>query len=309
MENNTILEVKNVSVLIKDRFLVKNANFSLQKGECWGIIGTDHSGKTSLIKVISGSLPITEGQIIIDGTDLESNPKILQKVGICLDPPVFFKYQTVYDNMKYLAMLSGIDDKERIIKVLNKFNLAHKMKTRVFFLSYFEKKLMALALAFLIEPVLLLLDEPFKSLPPEQVNDIRKYIKEIREKGTAIMISSQNLESIEYECDKFIFMEARKIKDILSYDDCEKYSKNITYAFVKVKYPHYTGKLLMENFNLSVKILDKRVLFEAEENETAEIVRFLTKNKINIYKAGYLNHKSEKILANLTPYFKEDDEQ
>lgn len=308
MKENSILEIKNVSVLIKDRFLVKNISFSLQSGDCFGIIGADHSGKTSLIKVISGSLPITEGQILIDDTDLATNPKIVQKVGICLDPPVFFKYQTVFDNMKYLAMLSGIDDKEKIINILNKFHLADKMKTRVFFLSYFEKKLMALALAFLIEPILLLLDEPFKSLPPNQVEDIRKYIHEIRKNGTAVLISSQNLESIEYDCDKFIFMENKSIKEILTQEECEKFSKNLTYAFVKVKYPHYSGKLIKENFNLDVKILEKRVLFEGDENVTAEIVRFLTKNKINIHKAGYLNKKSEKILANLTPYFKEEEE-
>lgn len=308
MDNKLILEINNLSVLMKERFLVKDVSFCVNKGECVGIIGEDKSGKTSLIKAISGSLPVSSGQVLVDGKNIVEENYVLKDVNICLDPPVFFKFQSVYENVKYLSALSESNNKEKIIKVLNKFNLAHKMKTKVLFLSYYEKKLMALALAFLTEPKLLLLDEPFKGLPPESVEEIKSYLQDIQKQGTTIIISTRNFETLEELCDEFIFMENRTIKKIMTNKDCKNLDNGTNYAFVELKYPHYAGKLIMDNFNLKVKVFEKKVLFEASESTVADIVKFITQNKIIIYKAGYLNKKAERILANLTPYFKEESE-
>lgn len=308
MDNKLILEINNLSVLMKERFLVKDVSFCVNKGECVGIIGEDKSGKTSLIKAISGSLPVSSGQVLVDGKNIVEENYVLKDVNICLDPPVFFKFQSVYENVKYLSALSESNNKEKIIKVLNKFNLAHKMKTKVLFLSYYEKKLMALALAFLTEPKLLLLDEPFKGLPPESVEEIKSYLQDIQKQGTTIIISTRNFETLEELCDEFIFMENRTIKKIMTNKDCKNLDNGTNYAFVELKYPHYAGKLIMDNFNLKVKVFGKKVLFEASESTVADIVKFITQNKIIIYKAGYLNKKAERILANLTPYFKEESE-
>lgn len=309
-ENNfPLLNVNNLSVLIKDRFLVKNANFTLNYGECWGILGENKSGKTSFIKAISGSLPINPGQVLIEGQDVFYSKKILRKVSTCFDPPVFFKYQTVYENLKYLSALNENVNKEKIVRVLNKFNLAHKLNTRVLFLTYYERKLMGLALGFLTEPKLLLLDEPFKNIPSNSLQMVKNAIHEIKQNGTAIIMTSRNLEIIEDECDGFVFMENRAIREIMQKQESSKIDDLKTFAFVRVKYPHYSGKLIMNQFNLKVKILDKHVLFEADEDLTADIVRFLTKKNIAVYSAGFLSKKAEKVFANLAPYYKEEEVQ
>ncbi len=308
MNKNKVLEVKGLTVLIKERFLVKDINFSMEEGECFGVIGEEKSGKTSLLKAISGSLPISAGNVLIEGKDIIKNPDILKCVNICLDPPMFFKYQTVFENMKYLSMLSESCDKEKIINVLNKFNLGHKLKTRVLFLSYYEKKLMALALAFLTQPKLLLLDEPFKSLPPDNIAEVKSFLKEIRNQGTSIIISSNGVEKLEDVCEKFIFMENRSIKEVLTNKAFSEFDDSQTYAFIEVKYPHYAGKLIMDNFGLPVKLLGKKVLFDVDEDSVADIVRYITKKEIAISKAGYLSKKAERIFAQLAPYFKEDSQ-
>lgn len=309
MNDNTILEIKNLTVFIKDHFLVKDVNFSMQHGQCFGIVGVDKSGKTSLIKTIAGSLPISDGYIIVCGKNIKDHPEVLEQTGICLDPPMFFKYQTVFENMRYLTALGGKHNKEDIVKALNKFNLAHKMNTRVLFLSYYEKKLMALALAFLTSPKLLLLDEPFSSLPPEDVDDVKKYITELQKTGTSVIIAARSVDGLENLCEKVIFMANRSVIEILSKEELKKFAldETPTFAFVEVKYPHYAGKLIMENFDLPVKLLGKKVLFNTDEDKTAEIVRFLTKTKIAIYKAGYLSKTEEKVFASLAPYFKEEN--
>ena len=301
-----VIEAKNLSVIIKDRFLVKNVYLSLEKGECVGILGEDKSGKTSLIKAISGSLPIAPGQAFILGEDIYFNKKVLTKVSTCLDPPIFFKYQTVFDNLEYISSLSENKSRQKIIDMLKKFGLEKQMDTRVMFLPYYQKKLMALALAFLTEPEILLLDEPFKNLPAEYLKTVKDAIKSARAKGTTVIITAKNIEQLENECDRFIFMEERAIKSILKKEDVEEITEENTYAFIKVKYPHYVGKLLMDNFDVRVKLLDRRVLFEANEDEVAKMVKFITKQNLAIYGAGYLTRKSEKIFAELTPYFKEE---
>lgn len=309
MDENKVIDVKNLSVLIKDRFLIKNVTFCVEKGQCFGILGEDKSGKTSLIKAISGSLPINLGQVYLFGKDIFKNKKVLTRVSTCLDPPVFFKFNTVLNNMKYISALSEHNDKNKIFEILKKFGLEKRANTRVLFLPYHEKKLMAIALSLLTNPDILLLDEPFKNLPKQSLKIVENVIRQEKAKGTTIMISTQNFESIEPFCDKFIFMENRQIKEILDESECEHLSKMKTYAFIKVKYPHYAGKLLMENFDIKVKLLDKKILFESDEDETAEMVRFLSKHKFAIYGAGFINKKAEKIFASLTPYFKEEEKQ
>lgn len=305
---NKILEVKNLSVLIKERFLVKNISFSLEKGRSLAIIGEDRSGKTSLIKAIDGALPISQGQILIDGKDITLNREVLSDVSLCLDPPMFFKFQSVFDNMKYLTSLSNKYDKSKIEEVLKKVNLFDKIKTKVLMLSYFEKKLLSLALAFLTKPKILLLDQPFKTLPTKQIEQIKQWIKQLQSQGTSVVISSRKYEDVEDFCDNFLFMEHRTMVKMLNKNECEEFSNSKTYAFIEVKYPHYAGKLVIENFDLDVKILVRKILFEADEDKTAEIAKFLTSKKIAIYKAGFLFNKAEKIFAELAPLYKKEEE-
>lgn len=301
------LLVNNLSVLIRDRFLVKNVSLTLDKGEIIGLIGQKQSGKTSLIKAVSGSLPIMPGQVFLQGKDIYLNKKALAKVSTCFDPPVFFKYQTVYENLKYLTSLTEGCNKNKITEILKQFNLESKLNVKVLNLSYFEKKLMGLALGLITKPILLLLDEPFLNMPENQLKLVKNTIAKIKAQGTSIIITSATLENIEDECDKFLFMENREIVKQMTRKECLGFKALETFAYVRVKYPHFAGKLIMQNFDLKVKILDKRVLFEADEEETAQIVRLISKNNIPLYGAGFLSKKADKIFASLAPYFKEEE--
>lgn len=304
---NKILEVKNLSVLIKERFLIKNVTFSLEKGKTLAIIGEDRSGKTSLIKAIDGALPISQGQVLIDGKDIKLNREVLSDVSLCLDPPMFFKFQSVYENMKYLTSLSDKFNKQKIEDVLKKVGLFNKIKTKVLFLSYFEKKLLSLALAFLTQPKLLLLDQPFKALPVKQIELVKSWIRALQKQGTTVIISSTKYENVSDFCDQFVFMEHRCLVKMLSNEECERFTSTKTYAFIEAKYPHFAGKLVIDNFGLDVKLLQRKILFEADEDKTAEIVKFLSVKKIKIFKAGFLQNKAEKIFAQLAPFFKKEE--
>ena len=164
---------------------------------------------------------------------------------------------------------------------------------------------MSLALAFLTKPKLLLLDEPFKSLSKKQCEIVKSQIKKLQEQGTAVVISTCTLEDVSDICSKYYFMENRQITKTVENTDVVEYLTDKEMAFVEVKYPHYVGKMIIESFNLHVKLLGNKVVFDADEDTLAKIVVELSGSKITVFKAGYLNSYAEKVLASLTPYFKE----
>lgn len=300
----TILDIENLSVIIKERYLVKNVSLSVDEGEAIALVGGDGSGKTSLLKTITHSLPITEGNIFVCGRNV-TEKESYSNVGISLDPPVFFKFQTVFNNLAYLTKISGNFDKIGILDALKAVGLERRAKVLVLFLSYAEKKLMSLALAFLAKPKLLLLDEPFKSLSKKQCEIVKSQIKKLQEQGTAVVISTCTLEDVSDICSKYYFMENRQITKTVENTDVVEYLTDKEMAFVEVKYPHYVGKMIIESFNLHVKLLGNKVVFDTDEDTLAKIVIELSGSKITVFKAGYLNSYAEKVLASLTPYFKE----
>lgn len=300
----TILDIENLSVIIKERYLVKNVSLTVDEGEAIALVGSDGSGKTSLLKTITHSLPITEGNIFVCGRNV-TEKESYSNVGISLDPPVFFKFQTVFNNLAYLTKISGNFDKIGILDALKAVGLERRAKVLVLFLSYAEKKLMSLALAFLAKPKLLLLDEPFKSLSKKQCEIVKSQIKKLQEQGTAVVISTCTLEDVSDICSKYYFMENRQITKIVENTDVVEYLTDKEMAFVEVKYPHYVGKMIIESFNLHVKLLGNKVVFDTDEDTLAKIVIELSGSKITVFKAGYLNSYAEKVLASLTPYFKE----
>ena len=300
----TILDIENLSVIIKERYLVKNVSLSVDEGEAIALVGGDGSGKTSLLKTITHSLPITEGNIFVCGRNV-TEKESYSNVGISLDPPVFFKFQTVFNNLAYLTKISGNFDKIGILDALKAVGLERRAKVLVLFLSYAEKKLMSLALAFLTKPKLLLLDEPFKSLSKKQCEIVKSQIKKLQEQGTAVVISTCTLEDVSDICSKYYFMENRQITKTVENTDVVEYLTDKEMAFVEVKYPHYVGKMIIESFNLHVKLLGNKVVFDTDEDTLAKIVIELSGSKITVFKAGYLNSYAEKVLASLTPYFKE----
>ena len=300
----TILDIENLSVIIKERYLVKNVSLSVDEGEAIALVGGDGSGKTSLLKTITHSLPITEGNIFVCGRNV-TEKESYSNVGISLDPPVFFKFQTVFNNLAYLTKISGNFDKIGILDALKAVGLERRAKVLVLFLSYAEKKLMSLALAFLTKPKLLLLDEPFKSLSKKQCEIVKSQIKKLQEQGTAVVISTCTLEDVSDICSKYYFMENRQITKTVENTDVVEYLTDKEMAFVEVKYPHYVGKMIIESFNLHVKLLGNKVVFDTDEDTLAKIVAELSGSKITVFKAGYLNSYAEKVLASLTPYFKE----
>ena len=202
METNTnVIEVKNVSLSIKENKILNNINVSFERGKIHGLIGRNGSGKTMLMKCICGFVKCTSGEIIVNGERVGKDVDFPSNTGIIIETPSFIPYYSGYKNLKMLAELNGKTKKEDVIASIESVGLDPKMKRSVKKYSLGMRQRLGFAQAIMDNPDILILDEPMNGLDVDGVDDIRKCLMELRNQGKTILIASHYAEDIEILCD------------------------------------------------------------------------------------------------------------
>lgn len=202
METNTnVIEVKNVSLSIKENKILNNINVSFERGKIHGLIGRNGSGKTMLMKCICGFVKCTSGEIIVNGERVGKDVDFPFNTGIIIENPSFIPYYSGYKNLKMLAELNGKTKKEDVIASIESVGLDPKMKRSVKKYSLGMRQRLGFAQAIMDNPDILILDEPMNGLDVDGVDDIRKCLMELRNQGKTILIASHYAEDIEILCD------------------------------------------------------------------------------------------------------------
>lgn len=189
-----VIELKHVSKSYGKRKVLDNVSFSVEKGEVYGLIGRNGAGKTTAIRILLGLADCSDGEVFINGktgADLTAERK---KIGAIIDVPSFAPYMSAFENAKAVAISLGINDDEKIKNEL-KFvglNPDDKLKARSFSLGM--KQRLAIAIALIGEPEILVLDEPVNGLDPTGIYEFREIITKLtRERGVTVLISSHLL--------------------------------------------------------------------------------------------------------------------
>ena len=202
METNTnVIEVKNVSLSIKENKILNNINVSFERGKIHGLIGRNGSGKTMLMKCICGFVKCTSGEVIVNGERVGKDVDFPSNTGIIIETPSFIPYYSGYKNLKMLAELNGKTKKEDVIASIESVGLDPKMKRSVKKYSLGMRQRLGFAQAIMDNPDILILDEPMNGLDVDGVDDIRKCLMELRNQGKTILIASHYAEDIEILCD------------------------------------------------------------------------------------------------------------
>ena len=191
-----ILQLKDVAVYQNNNLILSNINLAIGKGELVYLIGKTGSGKSSLIKLLYGDLPLTQGQGKVVGFNLnklneDKIPLLRRKLGVVFQDFKLLTDRSVYDNLAFVLKATGWTDKiaikNRIKEVLTKV----KMETKDFKfpheLSGGEQQRVAIARALLNNPELILADEPTGNLDPETSVEIMQVLKEINASGRTIL--------------------------------------------------------------------------------------------------------------------------
>jgi len=196
-----IIEIKNLSLTIKKTEILKKINISFEKGKIHGLVGRNGSGKTMLMKCICGFIKPTDGEIIVNEKRIGKDCDFPDSVGIIIENPGFIPYYSGYKNLKLLADLNKRINKEQIKSAMKQVGLDPDLKRYVKKYSLGMRQRLGLAQAIMENPNILILDEPMNGLDKDGVEDMRKYLLNLKEQGKTIIIASHSTEDIEILCD------------------------------------------------------------------------------------------------------------
>lgn len=198
-----IIETKKLTKLYKNNRGIKNISLTVDKGDIYGLLGPNGSGKTTIMKAILG-LVKAQGEIKVFGLDIDDDfAQIMYKTGALIEAPSIHKDMTALQNLKLRASLYPDVTSDQINHILEIVHLSQYKNDKAGKFSLGMKQRLGLALAFLTSPELVILDEPVNGLDIEGVVEIREIIKHMsREHDTTFLISSHMANEIEKTCNK-----------------------------------------------------------------------------------------------------------
>lgn len=202
------MEIKLISYnkKIKEDYVLKDINYTFKQGNIYGLIGKNGSGKTMLLKAMSGFLRPSNGKVIVNDQELYLKEEFPKDMGVMIGNCEYIKDMTGKDNLKYLASLLKKIDDDRINEVIDIVNLTDEKDKLVKKYSLGMKQKLGIAQAIMEYPKILLLDEPFNGIDNESVSKIKKYLYSIK-KDTIIIIATHYQEDIDNFCDSIIKLE------------------------------------------------------------------------------------------------------
>ena len=202
-----LIEVKHLAKQFADKLALSDVSFAVEKGEIFGFLGPSGSGKTTTIKILTGQLSSDKGAIAVLGkTPAQLKRDDYEKIGIVSDTSGFYEKMTLYKNMLAYAKLYGVS-KARVDELLKRVNLYDDRNKVAEKLSSGMKQRMLLARALLNEPVLLFLDEPTSGLDPMTTRLIHRLLLELKEKGTAIFLTTHDMHEATLLCDNLALLD------------------------------------------------------------------------------------------------------
>ena len=202
------MEIKLISYnkKIKEDYVLKDINYTFKQGNIYGLIGKNGSGKTMLLKAMSGFLRPSNGKVIVNDQELYLKEEFPKDMGVMIGNCEYINDMTGKDNLIYLASLLKKIDDDRINEVIDIVNLTDEKDKLVKKYSLGMKQKLGIAQAIMEYPKILLLDEPFNGIDNESVSKIKKYLYSIK-KDTIIIIATHYKEDIDNFCDSIIKLE------------------------------------------------------------------------------------------------------
>ena len=210
------LTVKHLSGGYFQHPVLKDLNFEIENGELVALIGLNGAGKSTTIKEIIGLLKPTSGSIEIDGLSLnKSASQYRQKIGFIPESPVLYEELTLREHIEVTAMAYDIPmdvAMQRADKLLKTFRLEKRLDWFPANFSKGMKQKVMIVCAFLIEPSLYIIDEPFLGLDPLAIHALLELLKEEKAKGKSILMSTHVLSTAEKYCDRFVVLHNGEIR-------------------------------------------------------------------------------------------------
>tara|TARA_B110000046_G_scaffold28757_2_gene29870 strand:+ start:13690 stop:14616 length:927 start_codon:yes stop_codon:yes gene_type:complete len=206
-----ILQINQVSKIFSGHQALTDVSFDIEKGKIFGLLGPNGAGKTTLIRIINKILEPESGSVYFNGKAITNHA--VRSIGYLPEERGLYKKMKVGEQLLYLAQLKGVEKSEALVRIKNwltKLDLLDWSKSKVEDLSKGMQQKIQFISTVLHDPELIILDEPFSGFDPINTNLIKNEIKALQEKGTTIIFSTHNMESVEEICDDIVLINRSK---------------------------------------------------------------------------------------------------
>lgn len=205
-----IVEVKNLVKIYDNKKVVDGISFNVKKGEIFGILGPNGAGKTTTLEMLEAIRPIDGGEAKIAGINVKDNPyKIRELIGVQPQSPSFQDKTKLSELIELFAAAYG--ERVNVDEFLADVNLLEKKNSFVENLSGGQKQRFSIAAALVHNPKVFFLDEPTTGLDPQARRHLWDLIREVRDKGVTVIITTHYMDEAEILCDRIAVMDAGKI--------------------------------------------------------------------------------------------------
>ena len=201
-----MLRIENLTKTYGEKRAVDNLSLHIAPGEIYGFIGHNGAGKTTTLKAVVGILQFDKGEVFIKGESVRKNPLACkQKIAYIPDNPDLYEFMTGIKFLNFIADIFGVTEEkrqERIRKYADLFEMTENLAQPIASYSHGMKQKLAIISAWIHEPKLIIMDEPFVGLDPNAAHFLKQMMREICDEGGAIFFSTHVLEVAEKLCDK-----------------------------------------------------------------------------------------------------------
>ncbi len=250
----TIIEVKNLHKKYGDFEAVKGISFDVQEGEIFGLLGPNGAGKSTTLEIIETLRQKTSGEIWVDGINLDQSPNEIKKIiGVQLQTSGYYPSLQL---VELINLFAGLYNEEvDPLVLLDKVNLRDKAKAKFKELSGGQKQRFSIATTLINQPKIIFLDEPTTGLDPQARRNLWDLIREIRNQGTTVIITTHYMDEAEVLCDRVAIIDSGKIIALNSPDKLIdelvdtgfERPKEVKQANLEDVFIHLTGKVLRED--------------------------------------------------------------
>ncbi len=206
----TIIEVKNLHKKYGDFEAVKGISFDVYEGEIFGLLGPNGAGKSTTLEIIETLRDKTSGEVFVDGMNLDTSPNEIKKIiGVQLQTSGYYPSLNL---VELITLFSGLYNEDvDPLALLDKVNLRDKAKAKFKEMSGGQKQRFSIATTLINKPKIIFLDEPTTGLDPQARRNLWDLIREIRNSGTTVVITTHYMDEAEVLCDRVAIIDSGKI--------------------------------------------------------------------------------------------------
>ena len=301
-----IIRTLDLTKYYGDLLAVDHLNFTVIEGEIFGFLGPNGAGKTTTIRMLVGLTTPTEGTAIIDGFDIRSEIlEVKRRIGVVPETSNLYDELSVKDNLLFIAGLYHVPRLkrgERIRELLESFNLWDRRDTKFGKLSKGLKRRLTVAASLIHSPRIIFLDEPTTGLDVMSARSLRRLLKELKETGVTIFLTTHYIEEADQLCDRIAVIVKGRIITIDTPENMKSTVQGI--PVIEALFDSPIDKSMTEDLSILGKVWvdDNRVRVLAEEiPETLEtLINFATKRKLKIMEINTVKPGLEDAFVKLT---------